>query len=866
MPDSIRFDRFALRVQERVLYLDGQPTALGGRAMALLVVLAQRHGRLVTKAELMELVWPGLVVEENNLQVQVSALRKVLGTGAIVTVPGRGYRFVLPLLPREPGAASVLAAATLLPSAGASSSQASALQLPPVRRAQAEPVQAEALTALPAQAQRLWGRERDLAALDALLPAPLITLVGSAGIGKTALALAAAHRWRADRPDGTAWVDLANLNSAGCAVTAVSQALGLSVAGADRLASLATALGPLKVLLVLDNAEHVLEAVTGLVRAVMQAAPGVRLLVTSQVPLKVDGERVFRLGPLSIPPPGASVDEALQHGAVALFVDQVRALDRRHELLPGQVALVCELCRRVDGLALAIKLAASRVPLLGLPGVVQRLDERFRLLAGHSAGVPDRHQTLMAALDWSHELLTPPEQALFRRVAVFAGGFPLSLVTLLGQGLTPDTCMDEWQVLDTLGALVDRSLVAVDGGDAPRYRLLDSMRDYASIKLRASGEQALLQAHHARAVAELMDGAYEAYWLSADATWLGQFGCDIDNVRVALDWAVARDPHLAVRLQGAVGPLFLLLGLAPEGRLRGRRVEALADSLGEDPAVARFWLEHSRLHWGVDNAGMLQGARRAEQASRSANDARGVYLALRCVAGSGMLARAQAVALLREMGTLERPDWPVRLLTQRLMAEVGVLRSLELMADARRVCQNLLVRAQSAGLEGVTSAGLSDLAAISLALGDTDAAWRISQDILARGRHRRDNFVVHALAIVACVAFVRADLAQARATLRDFLDASRSRSWEWLGLYAGLLALLAAMEGRHEAAARLLGYTAQTYRTLGSHDVLAVYAWSRAHAAVEDALEPTVLQRLLALGATLDPDAVGIWALGQTPA
>ncbi|MFY9459183.1 MAG: winged helix-turn-helix domain-containing protein, partial [Aquabacterium commune] len=192
MPDSIRFDRFALRVQERVLYLDGQPTALGGRAMALLVVLVQRHGRLVTKAELMELVWPGLVVEENNLQVQVSALRKVLGTGAIVTVPGRGYRFVLPLLPREPGAASVLAAATLLPSAGASSSQASALQLPPVRRAQAEPVQAEALTALPAQAQRLWGRERDLAALDALLPAPLITLVGSAGIGKTALALAAA--------------------------------------------------------------------------------------------------------------------------------------------------------------------------------------------------------------------------------------------------------------------------------------------------------------------------------------------------------------------------------------------------------------------------------------------------------------------------------------------------------------------------------------------------------------------------------------------------------------------------------------------------------------------------------------------------
>lgn len=827
--------------------------------MDVLVALVQRHGRLVTKAELMELVWPGLVVEENNLQVQVSALRKVLGTGAIVTVPGRGYRFEVPL--RTSGDALPVQAVGL---SGQPSSRLRLAPLPP------DPVLTDSHPGLPVQPHRLWGRERDLEALDALLPAPLITLVGSAGIGKTALALAAAHRWRADRPEGTAWVDLASLQATGCIVTAVAQALGLSVGGADhpsqRLGSLAAALGPMRVLLVLDNAEHVLEAVMGLSHAVMQAAPGVRMLVTSQVPLKVAGERVFRLGPLSIPPVGASVDEALQHGAVALFVDQVRALDRRYALPPEHVDMVAELCRRVDGLALAIKLAASRVPLLGLPGVLRRLDERFRLLAGHSAGVPDRHQTLMAALDWSHELLTPPEQALFRRVAVFAGGFPLSLVTLLGVGLTPETSLDEWQVLDTLGALVDRSLVAVDGGESPRYRLLDSMRDYAILKLQASGEQAMLQAHHARAVAALMDGAYEAYWLSSDAAWLGQFACDIDNVRAALDWAVAHDPHLAVRLQGAVGPLFLLLGLAPEGRVRGRQVELLAHGLGDDPAAARFWLEHSRLHWGVDNAGMLQLARRAELSSRLANDARGVYLALRCLAGSGMLPSEEAMPLLREMASLERADWPVRLLAQRQMAEVGVLRGLERMAEARRVCQDLLVRAQAAGLEGVMSAGLSDLAAISLALGDTDAALRISQDLLTRGRLRRDNFVVHALAIVACVAFVRTDLALARSTLREFLEASRSRSWEWLGLYAGLLALLAAMEGRPEAAARLLGYTAHTYRTLGSRDVLAVYAWSRAHAAVVDALEPTVFQRLREQGALLEPEAVCTWALGQAPA
>jgi ATP/maltotriose-dependent transcriptional regulator MalT len=206
------------------------------------------------------------------------------------------------------------------------------------------------------------------------------------------------------------------------------------------------------------------------------------------------------------------------------------------------------------------------------------------------------------------------------------------------------------------------------------------------------------------------------------------------------------------------------------------------------------------------------------------------------------------------------------LLTQRLLAEVGVLRGQERMAEARRTCQGLILQAQAAGLDGVLSAALSDLAAICLALGDTDGALRVSQQILARSRHRRDNFVVHALATVACVAFVRGDLAQARATLLDFTAASRSRSWEWLGLYAGLLALLAAQEGRHEAAARLLGYVDGQQPRLGTRDVLGVYARTRARAAVQDTLEPSVLRRLLELGEQLGPDEVCAWAFGAPEA
>lgn len=848
MTQRYRFDGFELDSSERLLYRDGQPVSLGARAIALLTALLARPGRLVTKSELLDRVWPGLVVEENNLQVQVSALRKVLGSHMIVTVPGRGYRFVQPVQ-------------TDIPQPEASPSPA---RSPRPARAWHTHAAAEALSVLPAQMARLLGRDRDLAALDQLLPAALITVVGPSGMGKTALALAAAHRWQPDRPDGSAWVDLSSIHDPAQVVTAVAQGLGLALSPERACATLVEALAPMQVLIVLDNAEQVLSAVAELAAAILAGAPGVRLLVTSQVPLKVAAERVFRLGPLAVPPAETSLREALAHGAIELFVDQVRAVDRHFELQPAQLPEVVQLCKRLDGLPLAIKLAAARVPLLGLSGVLERLDARFQLLARQQVGAPDRHQTLQAALDWSHALLEPAERAMFRRMAVFAGSFPLSLVPILGGDGPKGDALDEWHVLDTLGALADRSLVTVEGGEQPRYRLLDSVREYALIKLDESGEQAGLQRRHAEAVADLLDAAYDTYWSSSDADWLGRHAADIDNVRLALDWATAHEPQLGVRLLGAAGPLFLLLGLAPEARRRGDALVEAAMAMSSDPVATRFWLEASRLHWGVDNARMLDWSQRAIDGARVTRDARGVYLGLRCQAGSGLLNASQSRDALREMARLESSTWPPRLLTQRLLAEVGVLRGQECMADARRTCQGLIVQAQAAGLDGVLSAALSDLAAICLALGDTDGALRVSQQILARSRHRRDNFVVHAQATVACVAFVRGDIAQARASLLDFTAASRSRSWEWLGLHAGLLALLAAQEGRMEAAARLLGYVDRQQSQLGSRDVMGVYARTRARAAVNDALEPTVLRRLLELGEQLDPESVCAWAFGTS--
>lgn len=837
-----RFDRFELRPSERLLYLEGEPTSLGARAVDVLTVLVSEYGRLVSKSELLDRVWPNLVVEENNLQVQISSLRKLLGAKAIATVPGRGYRFCLPV-ESDAGSGDAPAGST------GASAVAAKTSVPDV------------LSVLPAMPGPIWGREADLAALEALLPSPLITIVGQAGIGKTAFALSAAHAWRPHRRDGSAWVELAAISDPELVVSMVAQGLGLSSGGQDPLHALVAALKSMQVLLVIDNAEHVLDAVARLVQAVNAGAPDVRILVTSQLPLRLPGERVFRLGPLSVPPPEASVEEALQHGAVALFVDQVKAINRHFELNEAQLARVIGLCQRLDGVALAIKLAAARVPLLGLQGVEERLSERFKLLHGHSAVTPSRQQTLLAALDWSHELLSPSERAVFRRLAVLAGGFTLDLAKVLAH----DQELDEWAVIDVLGSLVDRSLVMADAGEIPRYRLLDSMRDYAGLKLVDSGELPEIRRRHAQAMASMMDAAYEDYWAQSDALWLAHYGPEIDNVRMAMDWAVQHDQNLAVRLLGAAGPLFLLLGLAPECRQRGQNLELTATSPQPGADVARFWLERSRLYWGVGNTLMHDFALRAAASYRAAADRRGLYLALRCLAGSGVLPSVQALAVLDEMATLEQPDWPARLCTQRLLAEVSVLKAIEHMAEARRVCQNLLVRAQSAGLEGVVSAALNDLASISMALGDTDAALQTCEQILARGRHRRDNFVLHALAVVACVAFVRSDLAAARSALSDFVNASRSRDWEWLGLYAGLLALLAALEGRYEAAARLLGYTAQAYEQLGSRDVLTVYAWSRANGLVRDMLDPTVFDRLKTMGVGLDPESVCTWALSSPP-
>ena len=857
----LRFGRFTLQVHERRLLVDGEPAAIGARAFDLLLALAERAGRLVRKRELMELVWPGLVVQDNNLAAQMSALRKVLGDGVIATIPGRGYRFIAHLLKGSDDASPHDAASP--------AAVADARVAPPALR-----------TNLPAGLPELRGRADDVAACGALIDAHrLLSIVGAGGIGKSLLAAHLLAERRTRFPQGVCWVELATVTDAAALPAAVAIALAADIRRGEPLAALTAAVAPLSMLLALDNAEHLLDGVASLVQTLLAAAPGLRIVVTSQVPLKVAGERVFRIDPLAVPDTALPADQALAYGAVGLFVERTQAADTRFALSDANAPLVIEICRALDGLPLAIELAAARVPLLGLQRLLASMQDRLLLLtAGRDRHAPLRQRTLRAALEWSHGLLAPREQRVFRRLGVVAGSGSLEFIQRVladpPDSDAPDA-LDAWGVLDALDDLIDRSLVAVvarGDADTPRYRLLESPRALALQLLADARERAELQRRHAHAVADLLDAEYEAYFsgrVGVDA-WLARLELELDNARDALACAQANgDVVLELRIGATL--LRALQSSSHAERMAvadvcARAIAAAGDAV-TDALRMRVWLELSCVWANPQKQYARDAAGRAvELARRLCSGEQGRFELYHALARAASAAAqtddlAAAAPLLREAQALEDPAWPAQRRLWGAEAAQWLARMGGDKAEALRRGRELVALDRARGSNTFTAVG--NLIDAELAAGDVCGAAQSGTELVAALQGtRHEDYLTFARINLAGAWLALDDVDQARPVLRAVWQTAAAFELEHAA--ACYLALLAALEQRPHASAQVQGYAEAQYEARrevreGNESAALERAAVLARAALGDA----AFARARTAGAALGTAEVGAIAFGD---
>jgi predicted ATPase/DNA-binding winged helix-turn-helix (wHTH) protein len=595
-PYSIAFGPFTLHFPQRALTKDGETVRLGSRALDILVVLVESAGVLVSTRELCGRVWADNVVDEGALRVHLSAVRKALGDGNegiryIVNETGRGYRFAVPVRKT-------------------------------VAHSPAAPVQNSGTRALPVTLARVIGREDVIAGLTDQLPERrFLTITGPGGMGKTTVALAMAHRFTEQTGTRALFVNFAPVSETSSAASTVASAVGAAVSTGDPVPDLIRTLGDTPVLLVLDNCEHLIEAVAELAEKLLQALPGVHLLVTSREPLRADGESVHRLAALPSPESGMTLatQQACEFAAVALFVDRAKAANDSFALTDSNLTAVCDICRRLDGIPLAIEFAAARVGLMDVHVISARLDDRFALLTqGRRTALP-RQQTLRATLDWSYELLQPREQQVLRRLSVIRASFDMSEAAAVA------SCgeLDELAVFDATTGLISKSLISCDASGSPSpYRLLDTTRHYAHLRLVEANEINEVRRRHAVHCCTIFADPAAAWEGKAPREWLAIHSRRIDDIRAAFDWASRPegDPTIAITLVIVTAPLWFHLSLPHE--FLGLAEHAIATVEGSDLAGTPQHIEllaaygHALWHTRGPTPDMARAFEQAYEAAR----------------------------------------------------------------------------------------------------------------------------------------------------------------------------------------------------------------------------------------------------------
>ena len=796
----MRFGRFEIRPAERALLVDGRSAAVGARAFDLLLALAQRRERMVGKQELLDLVWPGVVVEEHNIAAHVSSLRKLLGAQVIATVPGRGYQFVA-----KPDAAS------------------------PGKLADAGPaVAVPSLHNLPEQRTRFIGREAALADLARLVPqSRLVTLTGIGGSGKTRLALQFARKRLTEFADGVWFIDLAPLRESVRVAGTCAAALGLDKAPEAELAQrLAAHLAEREALIVLDNCEQVREGVAALVDALLAYAGRSRIVATSREALAVAGEQLYRVQPLSLPAT-SDVNTLLDADSVRVFVDRARLALPEFEVTADNAAAIGEICRRLDGIALAIELAAARVTMLSVFDIAARLEDRFRLLTGGHPSVV-RQQTLLATMQWSYDHLQSAEQRMLRSSATFAGGWTLEAATAVAQAA------DEYETLALLTALHDKSLLAVErgasrdrgnGGSAkPRYRMLETVRQYAQQRLDESGDAEAVRTRHVEHFLALAESAAPHLRGREQPLWMARLREEQENLVAAMAWSdqvdSAVDPQWGLRLAAATSRYWLFNEIDLGCRLAAAALQRDPD--GADSA-ARF---HTLL--GVAAMNMHRGDAQVS------------------------LAHARSAL------TMARRDASAEWQMKALAAVGSALNTLGETEAALRHDQEALELAEASGNAEYVATLSNNIAETERGRGKLESAERRYRKALSLGR-AQGNFLLTAIVlhnlVRLLVAAGRHEDARAYAVESEQLLRSigeKVLKFELLKVVAGL----AVARSEHALAARFWGAGQPRFTDAGYRDPRIDEAqMAQQMAQARRALGDSAFEAAEAAGRTLDLDA-----------
>jgi serine/threonine-protein kinase PknK len=633
---------------------------------------------------------------------------------------------------------------------------------------------------LPAERTRFIGREKELAECERLLKeGRLLTLTGIGGCGKTRLALKLAESLLSDHPDGVWFVDLAPLTAEERVVGSVAAPLGVrEAAGKDLLELLGRHLAGKRLLLVLDNCEHLLPACARLVDALLGASRELRVLATSREGLGIDGEGIFALGSLTVP----STEEAGDLSAVEsseaarLFVDRARLTFREFALTGSNAAAVAEICRRLDGIPLAIELAAARVKVLSADQIRAKLDDRFRLLTGGSRSALPRHQTLRATIQWSDDLLSPAEQRLFRRLSVFAGGWTLELATRVAGDEE-----DEFLVLDRLARLADKSLVCVDRerGSEPRYGLLDTVRQYGQERLSEAGEAEEVRRRHVAEYLSLAEVAY-AERLVREEPWAARLEVEHDNLRAALDFVRGSDVETYLRLSGLLGWFWQARSYFREGR--EHLMQALASTPEEParPARARaLWGAGSLLSWQGDTAGR-PFMHEALRMWRELGVRKEVALALEGIGWAQFLGSEDeaARATFEECLRIQKREGDPVLVNRAMVALAQALVALSRVDEARPMASDIIAYAKANDDRRSEHFGRHFLADCALVEEKCDESLDLYRQSLALARAIGDR--LETSAEVQGVAMSLAGLGESERALR--LAAAMKSEWERLGV------------------------------------------------------------------------------------